>query len=41
MRIVHTRDWYAGRLWKNHRRLDVLGTLGNLIAPEAVDLFLV
>jgi exonuclease SbcD len=45
MKIVHTSDWHAGRLWKNVNRLAELGTvLDNLAAfllRERVDLLLV
>src|SRR5205807_695564 len=45
MRIVHTSDWHAGRLWKNLRRLDeleaALGSLADFVATEDVDLLLV
>lgn len=45
MKIVHTSDWHAGRLWKNINRLDELeACLDNLAAyieRESVDLLLV
>jgi exonuclease SbcD len=45
MRIVHTSDWHAGRLWKNLRRLDeleaALGSLADFVATQDVDLVLV
>jgi len=45
MRIVHTSDWHAGRLWKNLRRLDeleaALGSLAEFIETEHADLLLV
>jgi exonuclease SbcD len=44
MRIVHTSDWHAGRIWKNQNRLDelrdVLEHLGDFIERERVDLLL-
>jgi exonuclease SbcD len=44
MRIVHTSDWHAGRVWKNQDRLSELATiLDNLvdfIKEETVDLVL-
>lgn len=44
MRIVHTSDWHAGRLWKNQNRLPelqgVLEHLGDFIERERVDLVL-
>lgn len=45
MRIVHTSDWHAGRMWKNRRRLDeleaALGGLGEYLETEGADLLLV
>ncbi len=45
MRIVHTSDWHAGRVWKSIHRLDeleaVLGNLAEFIEREKVDLLLV
>jgi exonuclease SbcD len=45
MRIVHTSDWHAGRMWKDLSRLDeleaVLDHLGRFIEREKVDLLLV
>src|SRR5437870_13779616 len=45
MRIVHTSDWHAGRIWKSLSRLDeleaVLDDLGHFIEQEKVDLLLV
>src|SRR3984893_6764484 len=45
MRIVHTSDWHAGRLWKNLRRLDeleaALVSLADFVATQDVDLVLV
>ena len=45
MRILHTSDWHAGRVWKSVDRLGELGTvLGNLastIERERIDLVLV
>jgi len=44
MRIVHTSDWHAGRLWKNQNRLDelqdVLAHLGDFVERERIDLVL-
>jgi exonuclease SbcD len=44
MRIVHTSDWHAGRLWKSQDRLselqDVLEHLGDFIEREHIDLVL-
>lgn len=44
MRIVHTSDWHAGRMWKGVNRLDELGAvlehLGDFIERENVDLLL-
>ena len=44
MRIVHTSDWHAGRLWKNQNRLDelqdVLAHLGDFVERERIDLLL-
>jgi exonuclease SbcD len=45
MRIVHTADWHAGRVWKNQHRLPeleaVLEHLGDFIERERIDLVLV
>ena len=45
MRIVHTSDWHAGRVWKGIHRLDeleaVLSNLAEFIEREKVDLLLV
>jgi exonuclease SbcD len=44
MRIVHTSDWHAGRLWKSQDRLqelqDVLEHFGDFIEREHIDLVL-
>lgn len=44
MRILHTSDWHAGRLWKGRDRLpelrDILEHLGDFIERERVDLVL-
>ncbi len=44
MRIVHTSDWHAGRVWKGIHRLsevgDVLEHLGDFLEAERVDLLL-
>jgi exonuclease SbcD len=44
MRILHTSDWHAGRLWKSQDRLselqDVLEHLGDFIEHEHIDLVL-
>lgn len=44
MKILHTSDWHAGRLWKNQNRLpelqDVLEHLGDFIERERIDLLL-
>jgi len=44
MRIVHTSDWHAGRLWKSQNRLselqNVLEHFGDFIERERVDLVL-
>jgi exonuclease SbcD len=44
MRIVHTSDWHAGRIWKGVNRLDELGAvlehLGDFAERERVDLLL-
>lgn len=44
MRIVHTSDWHAGRIWKSRSRLDelqqILDHLGAFIERERVDLVL-
>lgn len=44
MRIVHTSDWHAGRVWKGRDRLpelrDVLEHLGGFIERERIDLVL-
>jgi exonuclease SbcD len=45
MRIVHTSDWHAGRVWKGIDRLPELTTilenLGDFIEREKIDLLLV
>lgn len=45
MKIVHTSDWHAGRVWKNVRRLDeleaVLDNLALYVERENVDVLLV
>lgn len=45
MKIVHTSDWHAGRIWKNLNRLDELEAcldhLAGFIEHESVDLLLV
>lgn len=45
MRIVHTSDWHAGRLWKGVNRLSELATvldkLADFLLREHVDLLLV
>jgi exonuclease SbcD len=44
MRIVHTSDWHAGRIWKGHNRLDelaaVLDNLARFVERERVHLLL-
>lgn len=44
MRILHTSDWHAGRLWKSQDRLselqDVFEHLGDFIEHEHIDLVL-
>lgn len=44
MRIVHTSDWHAGRIWKSRSRLDelrvVLENLARFIERERIDLVL-
>jgi len=44
MRIVHTSDWHAGRVWKGRKRLpeliDVLDHLAGFLIDEEVDLLL-
>lgn len=44
MRIVHTSDWHAGRLWKNLNRLTELGAvldnLAGFLVRERIDLLL-
>lgn len=44
MRILHTADWHAGRLWKSQNRLDelrdILEHLGDFIERERIDLVL-
>ncbi len=44
MKIVHTSDWHAGRLWKRVPRLDelgrALGSLADFVEREGVDLVL-
>jgi exonuclease SbcD len=45
MRIVHTSDWHAGRVWKGRDRLGelqaILDDLGNFIERERVDFLLI
>lgn len=45
MKIVHTSDWHAGRIWKNVNRLDELEScldqLASYIENESADLLLV
>jgi exonuclease SbcD len=44
MRIVHTADWHAGRLWKNQNRLpelqSILEHLADFVERERIDLLL-
>ena len=44
MRIVHTSDWHAGRIWRRIDRLpelaDVLENLGDFLESERIDLLL-
>jgi len=44
MRILHTSDWHAGRVWKSQNRLselqDVLEHLGDFVERERIDLLL-
>lgn len=44
MRIVHTSDWHAGRIWKSRNRLEelraVLDNLATFIERERIDLVL-
>jgi hypothetical protein len=44
MKIVHTSDWHAGRVWKGVNRLPELGNvlehLGDFLEAERVDLLL-
>jgi exonuclease SbcD len=44
MRIVHTSDWHAGRVWKNVNRLSELGDvfehLGDFVEREKIDVLL-
>ncbi len=44
MKIVHTSDWHAGRVWKGLNRLpelaEILGNLRDYIEREAVDILL-
>jgi exonuclease SbcD len=44
MRIVHTSDWHAGRIWKGHNRLDeltaVLDNLARFVEREGVHVLL-
>jgi exonuclease SbcD len=44
MRIVHTSDWHAGRIWKSVQRLPELGNvlehLGDFVEREKIDLLL-
>lgn len=41
MRLLHTADWHAGRLWKNQNRLpelqDIFEHLGDFIERERID----
>ena len=45
MKIVHTSDWHAGRIWKNLNRIEeletCLGHLARFIERERIDLLLV
>ena len=45
MKIVHTSDWHAGRVWKNISRLDELEAcldhMADYVERESVDLLLV
>ncbi len=45
MRIVHTSDWHAGRIWKGKDRLDelqaILDELAGFIEREKIDILLV
>lgn len=45
MRIVHTSDWHAGRVWKGISRLDELAAtlenLGDFLERERIDLLMV
>lgn len=45
MRIVHTSDWHAGRIWKSINRLaeleTVLENLGSFVEREKIDLLLI
>src|SRR5262245_56835614 len=44
MRILHTSDWHAGRVWKGQDRLpelqDILEHLGDFVEREKIDLVL-
>ena len=44
MRILHTSDWHAGRIWKSQNRLselqNVLEHLGDFVEDERIDLLL-
>ena len=44
MRILHTSDWHAGRVWKSQNRLaelqDILEHLGDFVERERIDLLL-
>lgn len=44
MRILHTSDWHAGRVWKGQDRLpelrDILEHLGDFVEREEIDLVL-
>jgi DNA repair protein SbcD/Mre11 len=44
MRVLHTSDWHAGRVWKGQDRLpelqDILEHLGDFIEREKIDLVL-
>src|SRR5262249_20202305 len=45
MRIVHTSDWHAGRIWKNVSRLPelaaVLEYLGDFVEHEKIDIVVI
>ena len=44
MRIVHTSDWHAGRIWRSVNRLEELGlvleNLGDFLEKERIDMLL-